>query len=60
MSAAVAAASKKIAAFILSDKELRGKLFVIIGSIVCGVLGLLCLPVWLSQALETWKSSRLK
>lgn len=45
MSAAVAAALKKIAAFILSDKELRGKLFVIIGSIVCGFLGLLCLPV---------------
>ena len=45
MSAAVAAALKKIAAFILSDKELMGKLFVIIGSIVCGFLGLLCLPV---------------
>lgn len=45
MSTAVAAALKKIAAFILSDKELRGKLFVIIGSIVCGFLGLLCLPV---------------
>lgn len=45
MSAAAAAALKKIAAFILSDKELRGKLFVIIGSIVCGILGLLCLPV---------------
>ncbi len=45
MSAAVAAALKKIAAFILSDKELRGKLFLIIGSIVCGFLGLLCLPV---------------
>ena len=45
MSAAVAAVLKKIAAYILSDKELRGKLFVIIGSIVCGVLGLLCLPV---------------
>ena len=45
MSAAFAAALKKIAAYILSDKELRGKLFVIIGSIVCGFLGLLCLPV---------------
>lgn len=45
MSAAVAAALKKIASFILSDKELRGKLFLIIGSIVCGFLGLLCLPV---------------
>lgn len=45
MSTAVAAALKKIAAYILSDKELRGKLFVIIGSIVCGFLGLLCLPV---------------
>ena len=45
MSTAVAAALKKIAAYILSDKELRGKAFVIIGSIVCGFLGLLCLPV---------------
>lgn len=45
MSATVAAALKKIAAYILSDKELRGKLFVVIGSIVYGVLGLLCLPV---------------
>ena len=55
MSAAVAAALKKIAAFILSDKELRGKLFVIIGSIVCGLLGLLCLPVVAIVSLETWK-----
>lgn len=45
MSAAVAAALKKIAAYILSDKELRGKLFVVIGSIICGFLGLLCIPV---------------
>ena len=45
MSAAVGAALKKIAAFILSDKELRGKLFWIIGSIIAGFLGLLCLPV---------------
>lgn len=45
MSAAVAAALKKLAAYILSDKELRGKLFVIIGSIACGFLGLLCLHV---------------
>lgn len=45
MSAAVAAALKKIAAYILSDKELRGKAFVVIGSIVCGFLGLLCLTV---------------
>ena len=39
MSTAVAAALKKIAAFILSDKELRGKTFVIIGSIIAGRLG---------------------
>ena len=45
MSATVAAALKKVAAFILSNKELRGKAFVIIGSIICGILGLLCLPV---------------
>lgn len=44
MSTAVAAALKKIAAFILSDKELRGKVLVIIGSIIAGLLGLICLP----------------
>lgn len=44
MSTAVAAALKKIAAFILSDKELRGKTFVIIGSIIAVLLGLMCLP----------------
>ena len=44
MSTAVAAALKKIAAFILSDKELRGKVLVIIGSIIAGFLGLMCLP----------------
>lgn len=44
MSTAVVAALKKIAAFILSDKELRGKTFVIIGSIIAGLLGLMCLP----------------
>ena len=44
MSTAVAAALKKIAAFILSDKELRGKVLVIIGSIITGFLGLMCLP----------------
>ena len=43
MSTAVAAALKKIAAFILSDKELRGKVLVIIGSIIAGLLGLMCL-----------------
>ena len=44
MSTAVAAALKKIAAFILSDKQLRGKVLVIIGSIIAGLLGLMCLP----------------
>lgn len=44
MSTAVAAALKKITAFILSDKELRGKVLVIIGSIIAGLLGLICLP----------------
>ena len=43
MSTAVAAALKKIAAFILSDKQLRGKVLVIIGSIIAGLLGLMCL-----------------
>lgn len=45
MSAAVGAALKKIAIYILSDKDKRGKLFVLIGSIAAGFLGLMCLPV---------------
>lgn len=45
MSAAVAAAVKKIAIYILGDEKKRGKLFVLIGSIVVGFIGLMCLPV---------------
>ena len=45
MSAAVGAALKKIAIYILGDKDKRGKLFVLIGSIAVGFLGLMCLPV---------------
>ena len=45
MSATVAAALKKIAVYILGDKNKRGKLFVLIASIVAGFLGLMCLPV---------------
>ena len=45
MSATVAAALKKIAIYILSDEKKRGKLFVLIGSIVVGFIGLMCLPV---------------
>lgn len=45
MSAAVGAALKKIAIYILGDKDKRGKLFVLIGSIATGFLGLMCLPV---------------
>lgn len=45
MSAAVGAALKKIAIYILGDKDKRGKLFVLIGSITAGFLGLMCLPV---------------
>lgn len=41
MSEAVGAALKKIVAFILCDKELRDKAFVIIGSIIAGLLNLL-------------------
>ena len=52
MSTAVAAALKKIAAFILSDKELRGKVLVIIGSIIAGLLGLMCLPAVVLVSLE--------
>lgn len=45
MSATVAAAIKKIAIYILGDENKRGKLFVLIASIVAGFLGLMCLPV---------------
>lgn len=45
MSAAVAAAVKKIAIYILGDENKRGKLFVAVGSIIAGFLGLMCLPV---------------
>ena len=45
MSATVAAALKKIAVYILGDEKKRGKLFVLIGSIVVGFIGLMCLPV---------------
>lgn len=45
MSAAVGAALKKIAIYILGDKDKRGKLFVAVGSITAGFLGLMCLPV---------------
>ena len=45
MSATVAAVLKKIAIYILGDEKKRGKLFVLIGSIAAGFLGLMCLPV---------------
>ena len=45
MSATVAAALKKIAIYILGDEKKRGKLFVLIGSIVVGFIGLMWLPV---------------
>ena len=45
MSAAVGAALKKIAIYILGDKDKRGKLYVLIGSSAAGFLGLMCLPV---------------
>ena len=45
MSATVAAALKKIAIYILGDEKKRGKLFVLIGSIVVGFIGLMCLHV---------------
>lgn len=45
MSAAVGATLKKIAIYILGDKDKRGKLFVLIGSIAVGFIGLMCLPV---------------
>ena len=45
MSAAVGAALKKIAIYILGDKDKRGKLFVAVGSIIAGFLGLMFLPI---------------
>ena len=45
MSAAVAAAVKKIAIYILGDENKRGKLFVAVGSIIAGFLGLMFLPI---------------
>lgn len=45
MSAAVGAALKKIAIYILGDEKKRGKLFVAVASIAAGFLGLMCLPV---------------
>lgn len=37
--------SEKIAIYILGDEKKRGKLFVLIGSIAVGFIGLMCLPV---------------
>ena len=45
MSATVAVALKKGAIYILGDEKKRGKLFVLIGSIAVGFIGLMCLPV---------------
>ena len=45
MSATVAATLKKGAIYILGDEKKRGKLFVLIGSIAVGFIGLMCLPV---------------
>lgn len=45
MSATVAAAVKKIAIYILGDEHKRGKLFVAVGSIIAGFLGLMFLPI---------------
>ena len=45
MSSAVAAAVKKIAIYILGDEHKRGKVFVAVGSIIAGFLGLMFLPI---------------
>ena len=45
MSETVAVALKKLAIYILGDEKKRGKLFVLIGSIAVGFIGLMCLPV---------------
>ena len=45
MSATIAAAVKKIAIYILGDEQKRGKLFVAVGGVIAGFLGLMFLPV---------------
>lgn len=45
MSAAVAAAVKKVAVYVLGDEHKRGRLFVAVGSIIAGLLGLMFLPI---------------
>lgn len=45
MSATVAAALKKAAVYILGDEKKRGRLFVAVGSIIAGFLGLMFLPI---------------
>ena len=45
MSSAVAVAVKKIAVYVLGDENKRGKLFVAVGSIIAGFLGLMFLPI---------------
>ena len=45
MSATVAATVKKIAIYILGDEHKRGKVFVAVGSIIAGFLGLMFLPI---------------
>lgn len=53
MSATVAAVLKKIAIYILGDEKKRGKLFVLIGSIAAGFLGLMCLPVAVLSSMDS-------
>ena len=45
MSATISAVVKKILIYILGDEKKRGKLFVIVGSITAGFLGLMFLPI---------------
>ena len=45
MSSAAAVAVKKIAVYVLGDENKRGKLFVAVGSIIAGFLGLMFLPI---------------
>lgn len=45
MSSAVAVAVKKIAVYVLGDEHKRGRLFVAVGSIIAGLLGLMFLPI---------------
>ena len=56
MSAAIIAAAKKIIVYLLSNSETRSGVVVAIGSIIAGLLGLMCLPALVTMALQNRNS----